>query len=171
MIKLNAKITGEKVHDVGYRVFVLRKALELGIRGFNAYNDFDREQIIIVQVEGDNQAVQAFKSFAEKKAPEHALVSDRIFEDFDGYVMSISDYMHLIQVEQLNKGIPAIISIDKKQDLTINEIKEVSHKIDMGREEITGEIRCLRDDFRSHFDERLTRIEHELTAIKAKVMP
>ena len=171
MIKLNAKITGEKVHDVGYRVFLLRKALELGIRGFNAYNDFDCEQIIIIQAEGDNQAVQAFKSFAEKKAPEHALVSDRIFEDFDGYVMSISDYMHLIQVEQLNKGIPAIISIDKKQDTTINEIKGVSLKIDQGREEISGEIRYLRDDFRSHFDERLTRIEHELTAIKAKVMP
>ncbi len=147
MVKLKGKIIGDKVQDVGYRVFLLRKALELGIKGFNAYNDFDREQIIIIQVEGDNQAVQAFESFAEKKAPEHALVSERIFEDFDGYVMSISDYMHLIQVEQLNKGIPAIISIDKKQDKmlekqdeTIKEIREGSHKIDDGRKEIVMEM-------------------------------
>jgi acylphosphatase len=176
MLKIIGKIIGEKVHGVGYRVFLLRKALELGISGFNAYNDFEEEQILQIQAEGEDSAIQSFKNFANKKAPEDALISQRSFDDFHGFVMSISDYMHLLQVEQLSKGIPAIISIDKKQDKmlekqdsVIKEIKEVSHKIDLGREEITSEIHSLRDDLKSHFDERLTKMESELFEIKARV--
>jgi acylphosphatase len=183
MLKLKGKIIGEKVHDVGYRVFLLRKALELGICGFNAYNDFEDKQILQIQAEGEESAIQSFKNFANKKAPENALVSQRSFDDFHGFVMSISDYMHLLQVEQLNKGIPAIISIDKKQDRmlekqdrmlekqdsVITEIKEVSHKIDIGREEIASEIHSLRDDLKAHFDERLSKMESELFEIKSRV--
>jgi acylphosphatase len=190
MLKLKGKIIGEKVHDVGYRVFLLRKALELGIKGFNAYNDFEDGQILQIQAEGEDSAIQSFKNFANKKAPENALISQRSFDDYHGFVMSISDYMHLLQVEQLNKGIPAIISIDKKQDRmlekqdrmlekqdsmlekqdsVIKEIKDVSHKIDLGREEITSEIHSLRDDLKSHFDERLSKMESELFEIKSRV--
>ena len=183
MLKITGKIIGEKVHDVGYRVFLLRKALELGIIGFNAYNDFEDEQILQIQAEGEDSSIQSFKNFANKKAPENALISKRSFEDFHGFVMSISDYMHLLQVEQLNKGIPAIISIDKKQDrmlekqdrmlekqdVMITEIKEVSNKMDLGREEITSEIHSLRDDLKAHFDERLSKMESELFEIKSRV--
>ncbi|VVB87872.1 Acylphosphatase [uncultured archaeon] len=176
MVKIKCKIKGEKVHDVGYRFFLLRKALELGIKGFNAYNDFDNGQILMVQAEGNARAMQAFRSFADKKAPGHALVSERSFEDLDGYVMPISDYLHLFQVEQLNKGIPAIISIDNKQDKmldkqdqTIKEIKGVSSKIDYSREQITSELQSINEGFKLHIDERLSKMEFELAEIKAKV--
>ena len=183
MMKIKGKIIGEKVHDVGYRVFLLRKALELGISGFNAYNDFDEEQILQIQAEGEDSAIQSFKNFANKKSPEDALISQRSFDDFHGFVMSISDYMHLLQVEQLSKGIPAIISIDKKQDrmlekqdsmlekqdVIIKGIKEVSNKIDLGREEITSEIHSLRDDLKAHFDERLSKMESDLFEIRSRV--
>jgi acylphosphatase len=45
----------------------------------------------------------------------------------------------------------------------------LGNKIDQGREEITFEIRSMRDDFRSHIDKRLTKVELELSEIKAKV--
>ena len=41
-------------------------------------------------------------------------------------------------------------------------------KIDLNREEITGEIHSLRDDLKSHFDERLTKMESELAGIKTR---
>jgi acylphosphatase len=47
----------------------------------------------------------------------------------------------------------------------------ISSKIDQSRTEITSEIRLNRDDFRSHLDERIANIEHELTLIKEKIMP
>jgi acylphosphatase len=42
-------------------------------------------------------------------------------------------------------------------------------KIDQNRLEIKSEIHALRDDFKSHFDNRLSKMEFELTEIKVKV--
>jgi len=44
-----------------------------------------------IQVEGEDTAIQSFENFANKKAPENALISQRSFDDFYGFVMSISD--------------------------------------------------------------------------------
>lgn len=38
MDKLRVKITGSKVHDVGYRVLLVNKALSFGINNFNTFN-------------------------------------------------------------------------------------------------------------------------------------
>jgi len=43
-------------------------------------------------------------------------------------------------------------------------------KIDQNRIEITSEISSTKDDFRSHFDERISMIERDVAQIKAKVM-
>jgi acylphosphatase len=45
----------------------------------------------------------------------------------------------------------------------------LGNKIDQNRLEIKSEIHALRDDFKSHFDNRLSKMEFELTDIKVKV--
>ncbi len=57
----------------------------------------------------------------------------------------------------------------EKQDIMIGKQDETMGKIDQSRIEIKSEIHGLRDDFKSHFDKRLTKMEFELTEIKAKV--
>ena len=47
---------------------------------------------------------------------------------------------------------------------------ELGGKIDQRGMEITSEIRSSKDDFRSHVDERISMIEHDIAQIKAKVM-
>lgn len=47
---------------------------------------------------------------------------------------------------------------------------DLSGKIDQNRIEITSEIQSTRDDFKSHFDERIIMIEHDIAQIKAKIM-
>ena len=47
---------------------------------------------------------------------------------------------------------------------------DIGGKIDQSRIEITSEIRSTKDDFRSHFDERISMIEQDVAQIKAKVM-
>ncbi|MDD1744561.1 MAG: hypothetical protein LUQ20_01945 [Candidatus Methanoperedens sp.] len=102
---------------MSYRVFLLRKALELGMERFNAYNTKENGmQVLIAFLEGNKDQTAAFQEFANENKPEDAEVSDRVFRDYEGYVIGIADYMHLIQVEQLSNGIPAILSIDRKQD-------------------------------------------------------
>ena len=57
----------------------------------------------------------------------------------------------------------------EKQDATIDAIGEVSEKIDGSKEEIVTEISALRDDLRSYMEEKFTRIEHDVEAIKVKI--
>lgn len=37
-MKQKVKITGPKVHDVGYRYFLMSNAIDLGLKGFQARN-------------------------------------------------------------------------------------------------------------------------------------
>jgi hypothetical protein len=56
-----------------------------------------------------------------------------------------------------------------KQDETIDAIGGVSERIDRSKEEIVTEISALRDDLRSYMEEKFTRIEHDVEAIKVKI--
>jgi acylphosphatase len=56
-----------------------------------------------------------------------------------------------------------------KQDETIDAIGGVSERIDRSKEEIVTEISALRDDLRSYMEEKFTRIEHDVEAIKTKI--
>jgi archaellum component FlaC len=57
----------------------------------------------------------------------------------------------------------------EKQDETIGAIREVSEKIDEGKEEIVTEIKSLREDLRSYMENKFAKIEYEIAEIKAKV--
>lgn len=70
--------------------------------------------------------------------------------------------------------------LEKKQDIMIEKQQEtmskidnlgvqLGNKIDQNRLEIKSEIHALRDDFKSHFDKRLSKMEFELAEIKVKV--
>ncbi|CAG0972816.1 hypothetical protein METP2_01498 [Methanosarcinales archaeon] len=190
-MKIKAKIIGNKVHEVGYRVFLLRKALELGAERFNAYNTKENgDQVLISFLEGDSDQISIFQDYVQNNKPENAKVSDIIFEDYTGYLIGIVDYMHLIQVEQLSKGIPAILSIDRKQDKMLEKQDQMLEKqdqmlenqdqmlenqektlgkLDQTRTEISSEIKELRLDLRSYLDEKLIKIESDILQIKAKI--
>ena len=57
----------------------------------------------------------------------------------------------------------------QKQDDTIGAIREVSEKIDCGKEDIVTEVKSLREDLRSYMENKFARIEHEIEGIKAKI--
>ncbi len=116
-MKLKARINGEKVHDVGYRVFLLDLALELGIERFAAYNRIDGGlEVVSVMAEGDDDQIAALRELVASKRPKDARVSDVAIEEYDGRIVSTTDFMHIIQVQQLNKGIPAILRIQTTQE-------------------------------------------------------
>ncbi len=198
IMKMQASITGSLVHGVGYRVFLLQKALEYGIQRFNARNEVNHEnQQVIVRAEGEPAMIEEFCSFIRSESPPDAIISDISFQEYTGYVISIIDYMHLIQVEQLSKGIPAIISIDKKQDQMLDKQDQMLGKQDqmlgkqdqmlgkqdqmLGKQDqmiqkmdhmessITGEIKDLRTDLRSYFDRKFSVMEQDIQQIKIKI--
>lgn len=169
-MKMQAIITGKKVHDIGYRVFLLQRSLELGFQRFNARNRVQNgDQQVVVQYEGEPGIVDAFSSVIQEEHPRDADVSDITFEPYEGYVISITDYMHMIQIEQLSKGIPAVISIDKNQDKLLEKHDQMLQKMDQMDTSITSEIHDLRVDLRSHLEQKLSAMEQDIQQIKAKI--
>lgn len=68
-MKLKVKISCPKVHDVGYRVFLLRHAMNLALPGLSTYNcEEDGQQEVIALVEGDEARITAFLMTIEKNA-------------------------------------------------------------------------------------------------------
>ena len=57
----------------------------------------------------------------------------------------------------------------EKQDDTIAGIREVSEKIDHGKDEIVTEISSLRGDLKSYMENKFAKIEYEIAEIKAKI--
>jgi acylphosphatase len=187
-MKLQAKIQGHKVHEVGYRVFLLHKAIELGCRRFSAYNRFeDGFQMVVALIEGDDEQLKDFKSFVEVGRPESSEVSSTLFEEYHGYVMSVEDFMHVSVMEQLNKGIPALLRIDRKQDKMLDKQDKTIAKLEETRSDIVQEIKTSREEVTAKLDEnreaiineigeqketlddRLKRIESDISKLKAKV--
>jgi len=87
-MKLKVKITGPRVHDVGYRYFLMSNAMDLGLKGFHAHNRMSgEEQEIIALVEGDEETIADFGKLVETRKPEHSKVSSIAFENYEGDVM------------------------------------------------------------------------------------
>jgi acylphosphatase len=95
-MKLKAKITGPKVHDVGYRIFLMEAALDCEVVRISAYwRKEDSSQAVICLVEGDEARIAAFRKFIESHKPEQAEVSDIAWEDYDGDVMRIGEFAQI----------------------------------------------------------------------------
>ncbi|NLB00219.1 MAG: acylphosphatase [Methanomicrobiales archaeon] len=162
-MKMQAIITGRRVHGVGYRVFLLQRALETGFQKFSARNRvLNGTEQVVVQYEGEPEQVDALGSIIWEEYPGDADISGIVFEPYEGYVVSITDYMHVIQIEQFSKGVPAVISIDREQDLILQ-------KMDRMEISVTGEIHDLRTDMRSYIERRLSMMEQDIQQIKAKI--
>jgi len=131
-MKLKAKISGTRVHEVGYRTFLMTEILFQGIKKFAAFNLKENGgQVVVVLVEGDDRSVAEFKEFLQNRRPERAVVSGVAFEDFQGRVMSVFEYSQLNLNDQLNKGIPALLRLDEKQDRMLEKQDKMLEKQDM----------------------------------------
>jgi len=147
-MRLKVKIAGPKVHDVGYRVFLLKNAMNQALSGLSTYNwEENGQQEVVVLAEGDEARITAFLQAVKKKKPELAEVSKVTFEDYDGEVGRISEVAMFCTFVQLDKAIPLLLDIRddikavrKTTDETLSEIKAVRKTTD----ETLSEIKAVR---------------------------
>ena len=115
-MKLKIKISGPKVHDVGYRYFLMSTAMACRIRLFEAHNTESSEcEEVQIYVDGDEEAIKGFLALAKAKRPARSEVSSIVFDDFEGEVMKIGDYAQFCFTILLNKAIPLLL--DMRDDL------------------------------------------------------
>ena len=111
-MKIKITIIGPRVHDVGYRVFLMKHAMNLALPGLSTYKwDENGPQEVIALVEGDEARIAAFRHLVEKNKPELAEVSKVTFEDYNGEVGRTSEVAIFCSFVLLDKAIPLLLDV------------------------------------------------------------
>jgi len=168
-MKLKVKITGPKVHDAGYRYFLMSMAMSNRIRMFEAHNlESDGNQEVLVFVDGEEKAVDAFRSLVKTKRPARSDVSNITFEDFEGEIMRIGEYAQFCTTVQLNKAIPVLLEIRDNTAITpqiLDEIKAMRKTTDATLEEIKG----LREDIQPGYGMSFRQMQSDVRLMKERL--
>jgi acylphosphatase len=161
-MKLRVKITGPKVHDVGYRYFLLGTAMSNRIRMFEAHNTKSSEgEEVLLFADGDEAAIKAFCNQIKTERPAHAEVSNIVFDDFDGEVMKIGEYAQFCATVQLNKAIPVLLDLRDSMD----EVRKNTAVTPQILEEIKG----MREDIQPGYATRFSQMQADVRAIKERL--
>jgi len=180
MQKLKIKITGKKLHDVGYRIPLINEALSLGINNFNTFNaNLEGAQAVITILEADDEIIEEFKDFINTFHPEKAIVEKVVFEKYNNNVPPIERVMQSFQMEQWGKGIPILLKISETLDNNTSILKENTSIL----KENTSILKDFKNETNDNFNdmkmimskhdadasERILSIKREITGIKERL--
>ncbi len=113
-MKLKILIHGPKVHNVGYRYFLLNNADILGLKGFSVRNmKANGQESVQILVDGDDCQVHEFLETVKTQQPKAAKVADITTEDYQDRVESLSRFSFRFQSLQVSKGVESILRIEK----------------------------------------------------------
>ena len=132
MINKRIIIEGEKVHNVGYRPFLLSKAWELNIPNYFARNikEEDGVEQVEVYLGGDEEQVQEFIEFIKNNYPPKANVSGVREAEPPGRIMQIDKYDRVLSAEQRNTMVQTGLIMIGKQDQMICKQDQMIDKQD-----------------------------------------
>lgn len=171
-MKLKVKITGPKVHDVGYRVFLLKSAMNLALPGLSTYNwEENGQQEVIALVEGDEARIAPFLQTIEKNKPVLAEVSKVTSEPYDGDVGRTIEMAMLCSFVQLDKAIPLLLKIQENTAV----IPQISEDIKAVRKntdtipQVLEEIKGLREDIQPGYGMHFRQVQSDVRAIKERL--
>jgi acylphosphatase len=166
IMKLKITITGPKVHDVGYRYFLMSMAMSNRIRMFEAHNTESNEgDEVLVFVDGDEEAIKGFRALVKTKRPDRSEISNIVFDDFEGEVMKIGEYAQFCSTVQLNKAIPVLLDMRDDMKEMKGDMKAVRKTTEATLEEIKG----LRDDIQPGYAMNFRQMQSDVRAIKERL--
>ncbi len=169
-MKLKIKITGQNVHNVGYRYFLMSSAIDFALRGFQARNRMSgNEQEVVALVEGNEEAIADFKKLIERQKPEHSLVSNIAFEETDSEVMKTGEYAQVCTAFQLNKAIPLLL--DMRDDL--KEMKGDMKEMKGDMKEMKGDMKEMKGDMKAvrKNTDIIPQIHEEIKGMREDIQP
>lgn len=102
---MGKKITIQgKVHNVGYRLFLLEQADAMFIPFFDARNiKINNKEVLIVLVDGEDSQLDEFIDFVNSNYPEKAIVKSITAEDYTGKIREIETFRRSFDTHLLSK--------------------------------------------------------------------
>jgi len=184
-VKTKIIISGPKVHDVGYRPFLIALADDCDIERFGAKNDvIGGEQVVIARLEADDEQIREFMEAVKTKKPQKAQVTDIKREPYEGRVPSIERTAITNMNAQLAKGIqrldelPAIkantdiLSEIKKNTDILPNIKANTDAIKANTDaipHILEEIKGMKEELQPGFSIQIQQMQKDIAAIKERL--
>ncbi|MGB2728734.1 MAG: acylphosphatase [Halobacteriota archaeon] len=136
-----------KVHDVGYRLFLLTEAESMFIENFDARNIVvDGEQRLIALVDGPEEKINRFVEFARSNYPPDASVLAVEVEDYPEEIRSIDSFRQSFMVSQLAKIAQTGVGMLKRQDMMLAKQDMTLAKQDMTLEKQDETINAIREE-------------------------
>ena len=172
-MKIKIKIAGPNVHNVGYRVFLMKHAMNLALPGLSTYNwEENGQQEVIILLEGDEARIAVFRQTVEKNKPELAEVSNITFEDYSGEVGRTSEVAMFCSFVQLDKAIPLLL--DMRDDLKemkgdVKEMKGDVKAVRKSTEATLEETKGLREDIQPGYATHFRQVQADVKAIKERL--
>jgi hydrogenase maturation factor HypF (carbamoyltransferase family) len=168
-MKLKVKITGPKVHGVGYRPYLTELAMRLALRGFEVYNDDEEgQQVVIVLVESDEQRIAKFYNSAVKERPQLAIVDNVKSENFSDEITPLWQFASINTATQMNKAIPLLLAVKDNTDATLEELKAM-RKNTQAIPQVLEEIKGMREDIQPGYGMHFRQIQSDVRAIKERL--
>jgi acylphosphatase len=185
MQRLTAYVSG-KVQKTGYRARVVTIAQNLGLKGYVQNLEDGRVKVV---AEGENTNLEILLGALDiKNTLIHVVDIKKEYSsatsDFEGFFKVVSGEGETDQRDTTSEKLTELIIVNReillelrttREDLkgeikaTREELKETHQDIRESSEAILGEIKDLRSDMKETLDERLMRIESDVSLIKAKV--
>ena len=175
MQRLTAYISG-KVQKTGYRARVVTIAQNLRLKGYVQNLDDGRVKVV---AEGETIDLEILlRALDIKNTLIHVVDIKKEYSsatgDFEGFFKVVSGGGETDQrLDAAAEKLTELIVVNKEilmvLKATREELKETRQDIRESSEEIAGEIRELRSDMKETLDERLTRMESDVSQIKAKI--
>ena len=103
MIKKKIIIKGQKVHDVGYRLFLLDEAESRLIPFLSVKNIRAVMQEVEVLAGGEEDRVERFIEFVKTNFPDDAEMDSVSVDDYEGDIRTIESFSRSFSISQLSK--------------------------------------------------------------------
>ena len=165
-MKLKFIFKGKKVHDVGYRVLLLNKAMSLGVDNFNTFNtSIDGIQTVIAIIEADAESIEEFKVFVNTTMPEGAELDEISFDEYKNAIPPIERCMQAFQMEHWGKGIPILVKMLETQEKMLGNQDQMLGKQDqmLGKQD---QMLGKQDQMLGKQDQMLGKQDQTITTIK-----
>jgi len=161
-------IKGKTVQQVGYRIFLLEKALENGIERIYARN-LDKNKVELLLTDEEDKINKFYKVIKTEK-PEGATLESIKKKPYDGKVPipSIDRYFQFLTLEQLTKGREEVVKLPTFVGGAIQTVASALKGIDEKFGTVAQRFGIF-GDYAKRMDKKLTGMNEKLDTLPERI--
>ena len=168
MVKIRILIEGAKVQNVGYRIFLLERALWNGIEHIYVRN-IGRDSVELL-LSDEEAKINVFCEAVQNEKPRGAAVKKLTKEPYQGSIKipPIDRYFQFLTLEQLSRGREEVLRLPKFVGNSLALVASAINGIDKKFGDVVERFGIF-GDYARGMDKKLTGIDDKLKGIDEKL--